>query len=396
MKTILLTYFLMLLLKTGFAQTVPIDSLYLGQTRPGNTPKLFRLPAGNDTRPIERITISSNNKELYYSEMDGYPPVILRIKCFKYVNDKWQGPVVVFEGYMAPALSVNDSVLYMQKNLNGTAATACTFFSKRNSKGWSIPRRLLSTNLATHYFRETNIKSYYLSTTFPGPSLRDISILSVSGKDTIIRNLGAPISTLANEGDFFIARDESYIIHARSTPPMAGDLYISYKKADGTWTNSKPLGSKINLPHPSWEFAPFVTHDNRFLFFTRGGIGMPLYSTYWVRIDNMIDSLMHTNFIPYLKNPIHDKSVQVGRLFSFALPVRTFVDDDGNSTLEYSATLSDGSSLPAWLLFDPVTQTFSGKPAGAGIIYIKVTAGDPNGATASCVFNLNVIPENQK
>ena len=71
---------------------------------------------------------------------------------------------MVFDGYMAPALSINDSIMYMQKNLNGTA---CTFYSTRNSTGWSIPVRLLSTNLATHYFQETDLKNYYLSTTFP-------------------------------------------------------------------------------------------------------------------------------------------------------------------------------------------------------------------------------------
>lgn len=390
MKTIYITFFFLLLVNVGFAQTIPFDSLYLGQTSPGDTPKLFQLPIGIGTRPIERITISSDNKEFIYSEIDGYPPQIQRINCFKYLNDKWQGPFIAFDGFMAPALSVNDSIIYMQKNLNGTAATACTYYSTRNSTGWSIPKRLLSTNLATHYFRETNLKHYYLSTTFPGTSLRDICILSINRTDTIINNLGAPISTSSNEGDFFIARDESYIIHARSTPPMAGDLYISYKKADGTWTNSKSLGSQINLPNPSWEYGPFVTRDNKFLFFSRGEIAMPSYSTYWVKIDNVIDSLKYTNFVPYVRNQIKAGSIQVGRLFSFSLPADTFIDDDGNNTLTYSASLVDGSPLPVWLLFDPATQTFSGKPAAITSITVKVNASDQNKAAVSCTFSLNV------
>lgn len=381
----------MLLVNAGFAQTIPYDSMYLGQTPPGNTPKLFPLPNGNGTRPVERITISSDNKEIFYSEIDGYPPHTLRIKCFKYINDKWQVPFVVFDGYMAPALSINDSIIYMQKNLNGTAATACTYYSTRNSTGWSIPRRLLSRNLATHYFRETNLKNYYLSTTFPGTSLRDITILLINGTDTIINNLGTPISTHSNEGDFFIARDESYIIHARSTPPMAGDLYISYKKADGTWSNSKSLGSKINLPNPSWEYGPFVTRDNKFMFFSRGEVAMPSYSTYWVKIDNVIDSLKHTNFVPYVRNQIRTESIQAGHLFSFTLPAETFIDDDGNNTLTYSATLSDGSPLPAWLLFDSASQTFSGTPAEVAELRILVTATDTGNDSGIAVFKLTVI-----
>ena len=391
MKTIYIAFFFLLLVKPCFAQPIPYDSLYLGQTPPGNTPKLFPLLIGSGTRPIERITISSDNKEFFFSEIDRYPPQILRIKYYKYLNEKWQGPFVVFDGYMAPAFSVNDSIIYMQKNLNGTAATACTYYSTRNSTGWSIPKRLLSTNLATHYFRGTNLKNYYLSTTFPGTSLRDISILSIIGTDTIINNLGAPISTRSNEGDFFIARDESYIIHARSTPPMAGDLYISYKKADGTWTNSKSLGSKINLPNPSWEYGPFVTRDNKFLFFSRGEIAMPSYSTYWVKIDNVIDSLKYTNFVPYVRNQIIAGSIQVGRLFRFTMPAETFIDDDGNNTLTYSATLSDGNPLPAWLLFDSASQTFSGTPAEVAELRILVTATDTGNDSGIAVFKLTVI-----
>jgi hypothetical protein len=381
----------MLFLSTCFAQTIPPDSLYLAQTPPGNTPIVFQLPISGETRPIERITITSDNKEIYYSEIDGYPPNTLRIKCYKYLNDKWQGPFVVFEGYMAPALSINDSIMYMQKNLGPTAATACTFYSRRNSTGWSIPIRRLSTDLATHYFRETNLKNYYLSTTFPGPSLRDISILLVNGTDTIIKNLGAPISTNANEGDFFVAGDESYIIHARSTPSMAGDLYISYRKEDGSWTNSKSLGSEINLPNPSWEFGPFVTQDNKYMFFTRGGVGMPSYSTYWVKIDNIIDSLRHTNFIPYLKNQIPDQNDTVSHLLNFTVPDSTFIDDDGNSILTYSATLSNGGVLPTWLSFNPATRTFSGTPMALGSIGLKVIVTDTANATASCTFTLNVV-----
>ena len=220
--------------------------------------------------------------------------------------------------------------------------------------------------------------------------------MQISGRDAIIKNLGPPISTNSNEGDFFIARDESYIIHARSTPPMAGDLYISYKKPDGTWTNSKSLGSKINLPNPSWEYGPFVTPDNKLLFFSRGEISMPSYSTYWVKIDNVIDSLKYTNFVPYVRNQIKAAPIQLGRLFSFTLPAETFIDDDGNNSLTYSATLSDGSLLPAWLLFDSASQTFSGTPTAATNITVKVTAIDQNSATASCIFSFIVTSENQK
>jgi hypothetical protein len=281
--------------------------------------------------------------------------------------------------------------MYMQKNLNGTAVTACTFYSIRTSTGWSTPVRLLSTSLATHYYQETNFKNYYLSTTFPGIAYRDLSILSINGTDTTIKNLGAPINTDGNEGDFFIARDESYIIHARSTPPMAGDLYISFKKTNGTWTNSKSLGPAINLPNPMWEYGPFVTRDNKFLFFTRGGSTMPTYYTFWVKIDNIIDSLKHTNFVPYLKNQIPGQTDTVGQVLNYTLPDSTFIDDDGNNTLTYSATLSNGSALPSWINFNPAARTFTFTPTAIGSTGLKITATDTANASATCTFNLNVV-----
>ena len=174
---------------------------------------------------------------------------------------------------------------------------------------------------------------------------------------------------------------------------MAGDLYISYKKTDGSWTNSKSLGSVINLPSPSWEYGPFVTRDNKYLFFSRGGTFMPSYSTYWIRIDNIIDSLRHTNFVPYLKNQIQNQIDTIGVPYSYTFSDSAFIDDDGNNTLTYSATLSNGSSLPSWLNFNPVTRTFSGTPTDGNMLSIKVRAADTANAEALCIFTLDIIQQ---
>ena len=45
--------------------------------------------------------------------------------------------------------------------------------------------------------------------------------------------------------------------------------------------------------------------------------------------------------------------------------------------LVYSAALSSGAALPAWLVFDPVTRTFSGAPTEIGTFTIRVTAREP-------------------
>jgi hypothetical protein len=386
MKTFIFLILCTLFFSTCFAQTIPQDSLYLSQVPPGYTAKIFVLPIVTGTRPVERITITSDGKEIYFCEIDTYPANVQRVKCYKYLNNKWQGPFVVFEGFMDPALSPNDSIMYMETNVN-TFATA--YYSVRNSTGWSTPVRRLSTSQFTHYFQETNLKNCYLSATFPGLWSKDLAYLQINGTDTMTINLGKPINTNMDENDFFIARDESYIIHARSSSSIAGDLYISYKKANGSWTNSKSLGPQVNSP--LWEFGCYVTKDNKYLFFTRGGNAFSSYYIYWVRIDNLIDSLRHTNFVPYLKNQIPNQTDTVGHLFNYSFPDSTFIDDDGNNTLTYSATLSNGSPLPSWLYFNPATRTFSGTPAALGSIGLKVIATDTANASATCMFTLNVV-----
>jgi hypothetical protein len=67
------------------------------------------------------------------------------------------------------------------------------------------------------------------------------------------------------------------------------------------------------------------------------------------------------NDAPVVFVPLDDQSINENQLFSYQLPSDAFSDVD-NSTLTYSAKLSDGSDLPAWLTFDATTRTFSGTP----------------------------------
>jgi hypothetical protein len=117
---------------------------------------------------------------------------------------------------------------------------------------------------------------------------------------------------------------------------------------------------------------------------------MGSYFTYWVKIDNIIDSLRHTNFVPYLNYQIPGQSFQAGQLCSYTFPDSTFIDDDGNNTLTYSATLSNGNPLPAWLSFDPDTRTFTGTSAETINLNIKVKATDSANVSVSCTFGINV------
>jgi hypothetical protein len=367
------------------SQTIPPDSLFLGQTPPGYTPVIFELPVTAGLRPIERIALSNDGTELYFGQLNTYPPTAMKINYFKYQSNSWQGPFFLFDGYLGPALSPNDSLLFMQEMVGSTFAVSR--YSVRTGTGWSTPEVLFPFNQQSHYSQLTSLNTYYTSSVFPGNSAMDVARV-ITGTDTSLVSLGPPICTNVNEGDFFIARDESFMIHARSSSSTPGDLLISYKKSDGTWTNSKSLGNQINTS--IWEYGPFVTADNKYLFFTRGGNLMSSYYTYWVRVDALIDSLRFTNYAPYVKNPIPDQTAYVGQLFTYAIPDSTFLDDDGNNTLSFHAVLTTGQPLPEWLVFDSVSCTLTGTPVAAGNLYVKITATDTAGAGASAILKMSI------
>jgi len=102
------------------------------------------------------------------------------------------------------------------------------------------------------------------------------------------------------------------------------------------------------------------------------------------------------NDAPVAATSIASQQVNEDAAFSFGIPAGTITDIDNGDVLDYSATLADGSALPAWLSFDAATQTFSGTPGngdvgGFGVI---VTATDTGGLSASSAFVVDVANVN--
>lgn len=106
------------------------------------------------------------------------------------------------------------------------------------------------------------------------------SILS-NGKYLAPINLGTIINSPNNEGDVYIAPDESYMIVNKMNQPDGygdGDLYISFKKLDNTWTKPYNMGPEINSS--TSDYCPQVTTDGNYFFWTskRTGNG----DIYWI------------------------------------------------------------------------------------------------------------------
>ena len=67
-----------------------------------------------------------------------------------------------------------------------------------------------------------------------------------------------------------VAPDESYLLFSSfdAAGSLGGsDIYVSFRRADGSWGSSVNLGPEVNTPDN--EFVPYVSPDGKFLFFSR-------------------------------------------------------------------------------------------------------------------------------
>jgi hypothetical protein len=143
------------------------------------------------------------------------------------------------------------------------------------------------------------------------------------------------------------------------------------------------------LIHGLGRWGEYVTSNNKYLFYSYDH-GPEDCAIYWVRFDDLLEDLRHTNFEPYVKDSIANQPVKVKQPFSFKVTDNTFYDDDGNNTLSFSATSADGNALPAWLGFDVNRKILSGTPQHAGTYPVKIKAIDNAGGTAVCMFTITV------
>ncbi|MGL3609185.1 calcium-binding protein [Rhizobium sp. G187] len=100
------------------------------------------------------------------------------------------------------------------------------------------------------------------------------------------------------------------------------------------------------------------------------------------------------NTVPTVVGTVSQQNDVQGSPFSFVLPAGLFADTDLGDTLQFAATLTDGSPLPTWLTFDGTA--FSGSPANGdvGQIAIRLTAIDAAGDRVSQNFNIVIANVN--
>ena len=261
---------------------------YLGQKSPGSKAVLF-APGIVSTAAYElNSAFTPDGKEMYQTlvvEGWGFSAIIQRCEGSK----GWNDPVVAsFSGRyndIDPNLSPDgNQIIFASRRPEDPAAT------KELSRSWDL---WIASRKDAH---SPWGKAQRLPSPVNTPAVEIYPSLSASGtiyfgsnregghgKSDIYRakpgetgygqveNLGTQINSEHQEGDAFIAPDESYIIVTVDGRPDSrgqSDLYISFAQEDGEWGKLHHMGGSINTS--AKEYCPVVTPDGQFFFFTRG------------------------------------------------------------------------------------------------------------------------------
>ena len=112
--------------------------------------------------------------------------------------------------------------------------------------------------------------------------------------------------------------------------------------------------------------------------------------------DTFSITVTNTNDAPSVVNAIADQAATEDSALSFQFASNVFTDVDSGDSFTYTATLSDGSTLPSWLSFNAASRTFSGTPLNGdvGAIDVKVTATDSGSAAITDTFSITVTNTN--
>ena len=282
-----------------------IKGPYLGQKPPGMIPEIFAPGIVSTEKGELNIIISPDGNEIYFSRSRSSSPTVIMVMINK--DGKWHPPQVAsFSGQysdMDPSMSADGTKIFFgsTRPTGKMNAQGCDIWVVERLKhgNWSEPRNIgepVNTLKNDNYPTMTKEGSlYFQSKGHGGKGGLDIFRSEFrNGRYAKPENLGTTINSEYNDFDAFIAPDESYLIFSSANRPEgfgSGDLYISFRKKDGSWTQAQNMGETINTS--SIEYCPKVSPDGMHLFFTSGRSGNG--DIYWVDA-RVIDQLKPKGF----------------------------------------------------------------------------------------------------
>ena len=268
------------------------STAYLGQEAPGIVPEVFApgLISLADEHEFGSVFSADGNEFFYGVDVDGKP----EIRYTRLGRDGvWEAPrrlplMQDLYGFNDPFLSPDERRLYFISDRpldgRGEPKDIDIWYVERKGEGWSEPVNVgspVNTASNEYYISFTESGTMYFSSNRHAEKDRDFDFDVFAAKNVSDGyaqpvKLGEGVNTKDYEADVFVAYDESYLIFSavRREGLGRGDLYVSFKEPDGSWSQARNLGEPINTA--GHELCPFVTKDGKLFFYTSN------QDIYWV------------------------------------------------------------------------------------------------------------------
>jgi ankyrin repeat protein len=266
---------------------------YLDQSPPGESPTMFAPGIVSAEEHFEHscLAFSPDYAEVYWStdftELGFYDIVYMRKE-----NDRWSAPKLApfSEKHHAgsPIFSCDGQELYFSstrpRDENAGNSDGNIWVVERKGKGWSEPRPL--GNVINTEKNESVLSISREGTLYFRRDAELFSSKQKSGHFQTPVKLDVQLSAGTKVLALFIDPDERYMIMESfgGGDFGGGDLYVSYRSRNGSWSVPANLGPRINTA--GHERFPSVTPDGKYLFFCRVSDGSDFY---WVDARSIDD-----------------------------------------------------------------------------------------------------------
>jgi hypothetical protein len=297
---------------TGRNEFPTLKGPYLGQPPPGMTPEVF-APGLISTSDSEKCSGFMNGGNVFvFSRMTPdsdwkYKPTYI----MEFRNGAWTKPYLASFNELYPynfSVAPDDRTLYFTSmrspdDHDRILQLDNIWVVEKTADGWSDAKMLgPSINSDTHYENYPSVTNdgtvYYMRGRSDGSDAGLYRSRLKNGDYAEAENLGAIVNADSSAADPYIAPDESYLIYCLELPGGYGeyDLYVTFQKKDGSWTEPVNLGGDINSS--TLDARPYVTLDGKFLFYYSDQTGNG--DIYWVSakiIDRLRPDALTSN--PY-------------------------------------------------------------------------------------------------
>lgn len=267
---------------------------YFGQSPPGDHPSVF---APNIVSLADRyeyvIAFAPDGTESCFG-VTNLDWSTCDLFCSNLKGDVWSTPVhASFQGEgdgWLPYFAPDGKSLYFSSGRPDINRGANAWVSTKTSHGWGAPDKLgepVNSNAMDWRPIVIGDGTLYFASNRNEEAEENMEIyrsVPVDGVYDRVEKLPSPINSPYLDASPFVTLDGATLIFESWRPGGygQGDLYISHRDVDGSWTEPRNLGPTINTRQI--EDGPYVSPDGRYLFFNRraGWVTKEQTDIWWV------------------------------------------------------------------------------------------------------------------